>query len=56
MVRKDWRRGKMPYYAGIWISHFKELIFDCMEDREMLKAFNLRNSMAKLVFKSTIWG
>lgn len=55
-VEKTVEKGKRPYYAGPWISHFKESSLDCLEDRETLKAFNLRNNKAKLVFKSTISG
>ena len=40
----------------MWISHFKESALGQAEDRETLKAFNLRSNLAKLVFKSTISG
>lgn len=56
MVRKTGERQNTILCEGPGLVILKTRILINIEDSKMLKAFNLRNSMAKLVFKSTIWG
>lgn len=57
MVRNETgEEGKGPCHERPWISQFKEFTVEHTEERETLRAFNLRNNMAKLVFNPTISG